>query len=483
MKNDNNTEKTENITLIIKFFFISVLFCLILCCTILMNPDNDMWWMMATGRWIVEHKTLPQINPFVIHEQYRILVQQWIPAVLNYIVYIHFGKYGLVFLATFMGVVINLLIWIYAGTYTKSKEKRELLLFITFPLLMGFYTTRPTALFTIPIMLIWLYLIRKWNITQKSKYLYFLPLLSLIEVNAHALWILLFIFTIPSFIPKHIREWKDTLYANKKLFSFVCISMIVGIFNPYGLKGMTYLFCSYGESRVMQYIKELQSPSFSSVQGILLLIYFSMLVIYIIHFKKGVNLQHVAIFSGTFLMAMLHLRNLWMLIFGVIPIFIEICPDFQWKKICVTPKTKKIFGFFISICTILCFASAIKDIETGTDITLPIKEADYLDTHAVTEDVRLYTSFNDGGYMEWRGYKVYTDARPELFQKAINGIEDLDEEICNVTYGTINYDDFLKKYNFTHLLVFKNTPFSYYLKNNCYVLLEENEKYELYITN
>src|SRR5688572_21548241 len=31
--------------------------------------DTDTWWHMATGRWIVENKTVPWIDPFGYHEQ------------------------------------------------------------------------------------------------------------------------------------------------------------------------------------------------------------------------------------------------------------------------------------------------------------------------------------------------------------------------------------------------------------------------------
>src|SRR5438874_10147598 len=40
---------------------------------VLMRPvvDEDIWWHLATGRWIVEHRALPQTDPFSAYGQGR----------------------------------------------------------------------------------------------------------------------------------------------------------------------------------------------------------------------------------------------------------------------------------------------------------------------------------------------------------------------------------------------------------------------------
>lgn len=67
---------------------------------------------------------------------------------------------------------------------------------------------------------------------------------------------------------------------------------------------------------------------------------------------------------------------------------------------------------------------------------------------------------------EWYGFKVYTDARPELFTEEINKKESIDSEIYNVEYGVVNYRDFIDKYDFTYIVVNDDTPFVYYLEND-----------------
>ncbi|MBQ2803952.1 MAG: hypothetical protein IJF07_08655, partial [Lachnospiraceae bacterium] len=107
------------------------------------NPDNDMWWMMATGRYIVEHQALPATNVFVIHEGFDLIVQQWIMAIINYMVYNVAGAKGLVLLALGVFVCNMILLYRLAGHYTRKKSVRLAVLFVGMVLCRDFINTRP----------------------------------------------------------------------------------------------------------------------------------------------------------------------------------------------------------------------------------------------------------------------------------------------------------------------------------------------------
>lgn len=77
-------QKKINITKILYFYIIIFLGILIIFCAVNLNPNNDMWWMISTGKYIVQNNTIPKINPFTIHNGYRIIVQQWLTAIFNY---------------------------------------------------------------------------------------------------------------------------------------------------------------------------------------------------------------------------------------------------------------------------------------------------------------------------------------------------------------------------------------------------------------
>jgi hypothetical protein len=97
------------------------------------------------------------------------------------------------------------------------------------------------------------------------------------------------------------------------------------------------------------------------------------------------------------------------------------------------------------------------------------------------DNIVLYTDFATGNYFEFEGYKVYMDARPELYMKEINGQYDLYEEYKDIASGKIDFDEFTSKYEFTHLDVPIYSSFDTYLYYNVnYKLISENDSYRLY---
>src|SRR5690349_6491865 len=57
---------------------------------VLMRPvvDADIWWHLATGRWVVEHRALPQTDPFSMYGHNRPYVAySWLFDVVVYQLY------------------------------------------------------------------------------------------------------------------------------------------------------------------------------------------------------------------------------------------------------------------------------------------------------------------------------------------------------------------------------------------------------------
>ena len=70
-----------------------------------------------------------------------------------------------------------------------------------------------------------------------------------------------------------------------------------------------------------------------------------------------------------------------------------------------------------------------------------------------------------------------------LVKKNINGKEDVYTEYAQLKGGTLEYDAFLEKYEFTHLIVAENTLFDMYLSlNEGYKECVDGNGYVLYET-
>ena len=83
------------------------------------------------------------------------------------------------------------------------------------------------------------------------------------------------------------------------------------------------------------------------------------------------------------------------------------------------------------------------------------------------DDVVLFVEFNEGGFTEFLGFKSYIDPRAELFFKKYNNKDDIFLESLEIENNPYyDYDSFIDKYKFTHLIVKTDTYLDKYLNNN-----------------
>ena len=81
-------------------------------------------------------------------------------------------------------------------------------------------------------------------------------------------------------------------------------------------------------------------------------------------------------------------------------------------------------------------------------------------------DIVLFNGFNSGGYLEFKGYKTYIDARADSFVVEANHDFDYMTEYYNILRGKSYYKDFLNKYKFTYLIIEKGVEVPLYISVN-----------------
>lgn len=454
------------------------------------NPDSDAYFLAATGRYILENRQIPLINPFCFHDGLRIIIQQWIPAIINYWIFVTFGEEGTVWYALIFFYFQMFLCYRYASFFSENRSARWVSMLISGVFLMFFANSRPTSISFCMIMLELFVLECYRRSPIGNRRLCWLPIISLIEVNCHAaLWPALFIMMLPYVffekVPKKARwrtDMSNWFQAKKKYLIAMLAMFLSGFLNPNGIRGMLYLAYSYGE--IGNQISELQSPRFLSFWGIIITLCIMVFAWYLAENKNHLDMKIVYMAAGTLLLAMMHLRNFWYLTFGMMPILLSGISEVVSEKGSVLFSKK---GYICAeILTILIAGTGFSLAWSNTEMTMadsettPILAADYLDGLDQFE-ITLFTGFNNGAYMEWRGYQVYIDARPELYEKKINGVEDLYEEFLSTRRNGMDYQFFLEKYGFTHLIVGETETFYTYLEcSEDYIKVIEGKGYGLF---
>ena len=423
---------------------------------------DDIWFLFSHGRYVLNNG-FPHVDFLTMHSDLHFVMQQWGFSVILYFFYHYFGSIGVLF---FIGS-INLLIvyFLHKLCMTISDDNTYFSSLITciidLLLLLNFIIPRPQIV-TFLLLIITMYILEKYTKENSNKTIYLLPLISLVLVNFHAsMWFMFFIFCMP-----YVAEY--LIHKNKrviKLIIMMIISFLVGFINPYGTEAMFYSLNSYGVPLINLLIREMHSFSLSgdyflvSNSSLILVIMVIEIIFFIKNYKKY-SIHSILFFLGLSFMSIVNLRNMSFLIFGTIP-FIMYSIN---KKLKSTIPIYLLLMVFSIVPILFIFQLShgfykIDDLERKEFVS-------YLNKNTDKKDVRIYTYFNDGPYLEYNGYKVYMDTRAEVFLKKNNHKEEIFEEYYKTLIGDVDYDKFIKKYKFTHLLVHKDTNIYNYIKKN-----------------
>ena len=455
------------------------------------NPDTDAFFLINNGKYIFTNKKLPTINPWVIHDEFNVTIQQWICSLINYIAYSIGGFIGTVVLAFIFAIICNVAIYNFIKEFTNSKKILVIAMCISNLLLCQFYTTRPYPI-TITIVIYELTLLYKFfnndiDKNTKIRLQIKLCLISLLMINYQsASIVIVFIMLLPFMTPWIFKKgWYKEIVTEhtKTIYRAISFMLCTTLINPNGIKSITYLFDSYGSATSNNMIQELMPPNVAIISGITLIIAIALFMFSIAKNKLDKNTIYLTL--GTIILTYMHSRNSWLLIPSIIIMVINMAKEYiksdELKKTYKTTAGIIICSYLLVLIPVISVAAGqlsagLKNIDNNT----PKEMVEYLDS-LDKDNIILYTEFNNGAYFELAGYKVYIDARPELFMKKINNKEDIYTEYIDVVNGKTDVREFISKYNFTHLVTNNLSITGIYLKySDDYRLIVENELYSLY---
>ncbi len=455
-------------------------------CTRNSTVDNDLWFLLNNGKYVFNHG-IPHTDPFTIHKGLHYVMQQWLSSLSFYSVYKFFGKYGLLTLNIIFFIVIAYLLYKISYLITKNRNLTVLINAFVLFLAVPYIVLRPQS-YTYIILLLETYLLELYATKDNYKYLIPLPFLSLLLINLHCtMWYLQFIFLLP-FLANAINIKNITIkrVKIKPLLLIALIMFLAGFINPYGHEAITFIFKSYGTTRINEVVGEMKSPTIYTnyVWAIDILLLFLTIFILIINKKSTLDIRFFCFLFGLFLLSALHSKTCIYFLFWYSYIFSYLVKD---TKIKIKIKNDHIIKFleelkvettvilsvtFIVIIYIMYSSFIFKNFVLDSTVK-------YLEQNYNKKEVILFTDYDNGGYTEYKGFKSYIDPRAELFFKKANGKKDIFIELFDMQAYVNNTDfkAFLDEYQFTHLLVPKTFGLYYYLENNPNYTVED-EIYE-----
>ena len=440
---------------------------------------NDIWFLLNHGKYVLNNG-FPSIEPFTIHQNFSFVMQQWLSSVIFYLSYSLLGKYGLLLLTLLVTGYIIFISYKLCMLLSDNRYSLSVLIstIVTTLLAASFITSRP-HIFTFAIIITEIYLLEKYIKEEDKRYLYPLPLLSLLEINLHAsMFFMQFAFILPYLIDSFkykIGPLKSSGYTKKPLFITVILMFLVGFINPYGINAITYIFSSYGNSYINEIVEEMLPVVITdSVGKVSFFLIFMIVSIYIFYRKSKIKPRYFYLLIGTIYLTLSSQKGLsYLIIGGILPLAYYLKPAF--KKDTVKEKKKSYSYLLSSSCLVVISLLVVIGTDSMT-FTYKFKEGvDYLLENNKASDITLYIGYAEGAYPEWKGIKCYIDPRAEIFLKGNNKQKDIMEEYYLLQIGNLDVNEFLEKYKFDYLLVIETD----YLYNN----MDDIDNYKLVYEN
>lgn len=463
--------------------------------------DNDTYWILKTGEYI-SNFGIPQKDFLTMHTSMDLVCQQWLSSVVFYKLYSAFGFTGLFILQGVMFCVVAGLMY-YLAYYVNNNRFASVIAVFAFALIgFEYVVTRPQA-FTYAIVLIEIICLEKYVKTGRIIHLVPLPILSILEVNLHAsMWTMLFILMLPFFANALPIKIKGKSISCCKLLPLIISALVMvpaGLVTPYGVKGLSFIFTTSVGNKVNSTIGELSPFTLSLGNAFEIVAILVVIAFYVYHLRNTKNnapIRYHLLVIGLLAMGLMYIKLfVYFVIIGVA------VASYMFKDYKVKLKSKfddakfaKVIGAeIIIIVFVLVFAfSMVGQLGLGdsdgprskTDITSLCELVDELDKED-SSNIVLYNTFNTGGYLEFRGYTTYIDARADSFIIEANHDFDYLTEYNDVNNAKIYYKDFINKYHFNYFVLEKGNSkymISSLSHDDDYEMIFENDNYTLFKT-
>ena len=446
--------------------------------------NNDYYWHISVGRWIIENKQIPHTDLFSWvgkRDNFTFISHEWLSDIIMYLM----GEK----LILIVLIIISCLLFYLICKYLKFNKKLDinciiklLYLFMIIKILSSI-EVRP-LMFSLLLFNIFLILIYRL-INNKGKYNFILiVLLQLLWVNLHGgssslIPLLLFIMIIYGLVEK-LFNIKSNTFDSKTIKTLILLFvsiLLISLINPYTYKIIIYPFINMLDNTMLNDIGEWHSIDFHGLLGIYyFIILFIPFFILLINNKKINFLDLILLFLFLF-MSLRSLRFIQFYIFigaYIIGKYLNIKLNLKIKyKI-----NESIIMGFLAICLFI-----VGIIQLFNGIGTIDKNYSYSDK-AINKVIkyspkRMFNDYDNGGYLT---YKLY-DTDSDVF---INSIYDIYSNNIIYDYNKIvngiEFNETFEKYDFDLVIVPKNNRVEYYIKNNSnYKLYYEDNSAVIYI--
>jgi hypothetical protein len=403
------------------FLLLSLVLAAIFIIVVLMPLEpSDYWTYLRIGDQIVTTKAIPTT-------EFMTYTSGGQPATYSYWLasLVMLGLYkagGLTLTAVVMGmcvVALYVFIWLFLRELKLGPVSASLVVLVTALMGSNNWSTRPQN-FALPLFGLTLYILLQWQ-HQRNRLLWLLPFVSVLWVNLHGSFVLLFVLIFSALI--------FGTGSRKALSLAILVSLTATLINPYGFQLWSNTAGMIGSDLIKTYSNEWQPPM---NQGWQLNFFFGSLLVTALaaaFSRVRVNLLWWVLFLGFGWMALSSIR--YVLWFSVVEALLLAQLTAPWLERYLDRRTffpQRTFNLILGILILISSLVFLPGIRQKWWQQAPASLTDTTPVQAV-EWIRAHPDLPEHIWANWVASIYMSYVLPERPVWITNRIEDFDEQI------------------------------------------------------
>jgi len=443
--------------------------------------DTDMYWHLLTGRYIVETRSVPQVDPFSFTAAGTPWIDvHWLSQIMLYGAYAACGHAGLSLLVAALVVTAFAFVW---KQMTGGVFLRAFILVLAAATAGAVWTPRSQmATFVLTAVVGYVLYLYKW---QQVDRVWALPFVFVWWANLHGGYIAGFLLigallagevinrVLVSIEKAEVRSSTSEVLTWprwRKLFILSVISVFALLLNPFTIGTWTLPLTTVNIGALQDFIQEWQSPNFHELfqQPMVWLLLLTLVVIgWSGRRLDATDAVTLALFAYITFLAR---RNIGLFALVAAPILSRHAAAWwartRWADRALSRGQPIVNAIILGL---IVLAAALKSIVPLLPSTIKQAEADLLPVGAVAwiEQQRppreMFNSYNWGGYVLWRlwpAYPVYADGRTDVYAAAGGVLE----EYVSIVTAQPDFQAKLAARNIGFIVIENGSPLDLFLR-------------------
>ena len=390
--------------------------------------DPDIWWHLETGKWIVDHGTLPMTDPFSLFGEGKSwLAYSWLFDVGMYELVRVFGESAII-AYTLGGVWVVMLVM----HRVVGRRCTQFLLFCSLmtvgTLAMSrLFTPRPWLLtivfFAITLEVVLLVREGKW-----TPWFWSLAAIYILWANVHIQFIyglgLLGLACVAPVIDQYVKPFTGNqagmLWGSlqwKRLIALTGLCTLATLITPYHVHLYSIVIQLSAQTGMWEYSQEMQAPAFRTAADWAMLLLF-ILALVRLGWRRSWSSFEILMLLVAGASGFRGLRDAWLLVLAAMLVLTSQSSD-ESKKATHGFSQYGLAAIIVLVTVGVVWMISYRDlsherIQESTAKIYPIKAASFVEQQAYVGP--LYNHFDWGGYLIWRlpHLKVSMDGRANV---------------------------------------------------------------------